>query len=71
MTKRIVIHFEDEAGVVQASQFRKQSVRAGDVVLMSGRPYVVTWRRESSTSIDFGARPERSEAQELSAEEMR
>jgi len=58
MTKRIVIHFEDETGNLIVSQFRKHAPKVGDVALLNGTPYAVTWRRDSSTSLDFGARPE-------------
>jgi len=59
MTKRIVIHFQDEAGQTLASQPRKHAPKIGDVVLMTGTPYVVHARRDSATSLDYWARPER------------
>lgn len=72
MTKRIVIHFEDEACVHLASQIRKNKPSIGEVVPMCGTAYVVYGRRDSSTSLDFFARPDRAgvEVQEFSAEEV-
>lgn len=73
MTKRIVIHFEDEAGQILASQISKHKPAIGDIALMCGVPYVVFWRRDSSTSVDFGARPDRAgvEVQEFVTEDIR
>ena len=74
MTKRIVIHFEDELGEAIASQpQQKSSPKIGDVCWLNDASYVVIWRKESTTSIDFGARPDRAgvEAQEFAAEDLR
>ncbi|MEN6549143.1 MAG: hypothetical protein ABFE07_24120 [Armatimonadia bacterium] len=60
MTKRIVIHFEDETGASVCSQPRKRKPSIGDVLLLNGRPYAVLAKRDSSTSLDFYAKPDRA-----------
>ena len=58
MTKRIVIHFEDETGALVVSQFRKQAPRLGSVTDLNGTSYVIDRERPSRTSHDYYARPE-------------
>jgi len=62
MTKRIVVHFEDETGAPVCSQPRKYKPAIGDVLLLNGSAYAVRAKRGSTTSIDFYAKPERKPA---------
>ena len=63
--KRIVVHFQDETGCAVCSQPRKYKPAIGDVLLINGAPYAVTWRRDSATSLDFGAKPDRRQLDEV------
>lgn len=68
--KRIVVHFEDETGSSVCSQPRKRKPSIGDVLPLNGRPYAVLAKRDSSTSVDFYAKPERRQAEDEPATEV-
>ena len=57
--KRIVVHFEDDTGAPVCSQPRKYKPAIGDVLMLNGSAYAVQAKRDSSTSVDFYAKPER------------
>ena len=60
--KRIVVHFQDETGCAVCSQPRKYKPEIGDVLLLNGSAYAVQAKRDSATSLDFYAKPERKTA---------
>jgi len=58
MTKRIVIHFEDETGASVCSQFVKRAARIGDVFELNRTTYVIEREKPGKLQHDYYARPE-------------